>query len=114
MFRCIAAINLFLDAERGHRILINDAIKQLTTNAQFYFLVCGLLAPGKLLPCPKEAVTDPLPKYLLFGWWCFNCYQAVADSTTVNDSNKIWYVLIFVELSDVMVYMDTVVNSNEI
>ena len=27
--------------------------------------VCGDLAPGQLLPCPMEAVVDPLSKYLL-------------------------------------------------
>ena len=26
-------------------------------------------APGKLLPSPELVVTDPLPKYLRFGWW---------------------------------------------
>ena len=29
------------------------------THTQFCYLVCGVLAPGKLLPCPKEAVADP-------------------------------------------------------
>ena len=28
-------------------------------------LVCGVLAPGQLLPYQKEAVADQLPKYLL-------------------------------------------------
>ena len=25
----------------------------------------GVLAPGQLLPCPKEDISDPLSKYLL-------------------------------------------------
>ena len=37
--------------------------------AQFYCLVGGVLAPGKLLPSPKETVADPQSKHLLFGWW---------------------------------------------
>ena len=40
-----------------------------TTNAASFgsatYLFCGLLAPGQLLPCPKETVAYPLPKYLL-------------------------------------------------
>ena len=36
---------------------------------QFCCLVCGVLAAEKLLPYPKEAVADPQPKYLVFGWW---------------------------------------------
>ena len=29
------------------------------------YLVCGVLAPGQLLACSKEAVADPVPRYLL-------------------------------------------------
>ena len=56
---------------------IDDAIKLMHvqyykrneyTRAQFCCLVCGILASGKLLKSPKEAVADPLPKHLLFGW----------------------------------------------
>ena len=32
-------------------------------------LICGVLAPWKLLPSPMEAVANPLPKHLLFGCW---------------------------------------------
>ena len=38
------------------------------THSQFCCLVCGVLTPGKLLASPKEALADPLPKHLLFGW----------------------------------------------
>ena len=37
------------------------------TRAQFYSLVCRFVAPGKLLPSPKEAVAEPLPKHWLLG-----------------------------------------------
>ena len=38
-----------------------------TTNnsSKFSCLVCGVLAPGQLLPNPKEAVADSLLKWLL-------------------------------------------------
>ena len=32
---------------------------------KLYILVCIVFSPGQLLPCPKEAVADPLSKYLL-------------------------------------------------
>ena len=38
-------------------------IECLAFGASFRYLLCGVLAPGQLLP--KEAVSDPLPKYLL-------------------------------------------------
>ena len=40
-------------------------VQQQMTWAWFSYLVCGVLAPGQLLPCPKMTTGDPLPKYLL-------------------------------------------------
>ena len=48
---------------------IESVMSRINAHAQFCCLVCGVLAPGKLLPSPKEPVADPLPKHLLFGWW---------------------------------------------
>ena len=31
----------------------------------FSYFVCGVLAPGQMVRCPKEAVAYHLPKYLL-------------------------------------------------
>ena len=38
------------------------------TRTQFYCLTCGVLIPGKLLPSPKKAVADPVPRYTLLFW----------------------------------------------
>ena len=35
-------------------------------HAQFCCLLSGVLAPGKLLPSPKDAVPDPLSKYTVW------------------------------------------------
>ena len=35
------------------------------TTTKYLLLVCGVLAPGKLLTIPSVAVTDSLPKHLL-------------------------------------------------
>ena len=34
-------------------------------HAWFGYLVCEVLAPVQLLPCPKEAIAEPLTEYLL-------------------------------------------------
>ena len=47
-------------------------------------LACGVLTPGKLLSSPKEAVADPLPKCLLFGWW--SSPVPIADPTWVQST----------------------------
>ena len=66
------------------------------TNASAWFssLVCEVLASGQLLPCPKEAVADTVPKFLLY---CspVQCYQVLEGSCSgpsmglVNNSNMI-------------------------
>ena len=44
-------------------------ISRIITCSQFCCLLGGVLALGKLLPSPMEALADSLPKHLLFGWW---------------------------------------------
>ena len=58
-------------------VVVDDAIKLVhrciirikMTHIRFCGLVCGILALGKLLQSPKEAVADSLLKYLVSGWW---------------------------------------------
>ena len=43
------------------------------------YMFCGVLAPGQLLPYPKEAVADPLPKHLQL-CTTVQCYQVLKGS----------------------------------
>ena len=101
----IAATDLLLDCgkEAWLRLLVGDAIMLLwlmcfikdhtccfiSRHTQFCCLVCGVLALGKLLPCPKEAVADPLPKHLLFSWWEFSC-ATVTKSLKATVADPTW------------------------
>ena len=38
---------------------------QLLADLTRAYLVCGVFAPGQLLPCPKLVLADPLPKHLV-------------------------------------------------
>ena len=47
-----------------------------------------VLTPGKLLPNPKAAVADPLPKHRLFGWWSSPVSVTKSLKVAVADSGQ--------------------------
>ena len=56
----------------------------------FWCLVGGVLAPGKLLPRPKEAAADTLPK--TSAAWLVEFYCAsVAKSLNETVADPTWY-----------------------
>ena len=62
---------------------------------QFCCLVCGLPAPWKLLPSPKETIAIWLVE-LSYATVTKSLTEAVANPPwVVNNSNNIWYVLFF-------------------
>ena len=44
-------------------------------------VVCGVLVPGQLVPCPKDVTVDSLPKYLL---WYFPVQYYTGE---INNNN---------------------------
>ena len=76
--------------------------KQRVTGTQFCCMVFGIFPPGKLLQSSKAVVADPLPNHLPFGLWSppVNLLSSPeggrSDMGTVNNSNKIRYMLLFV------------------
>ena len=68
MFHCTSTTTPFLKRRikavgKDHlvRNFVDDAITLMHMLQNNCCLVCGVLAPGKLLQSPKEAVADPLP-----------------------------------------------------
>ena len=54
--------------------------------ALFSYLVCEVIAPGQLLPCPKEAVADPICCAVLLCNVTKFLKEAVADPTWVQST----------------------------
>ena len=76
--------------------VVDDAIKLAhVTLAQFCGSVCGILALGKSLSSPKEAVADPLPKTSAVWLMEFSCTTVIKRLQLpyigpVINNNKIW------------------------
>ena len=67
---------------REHKLKkIRSVIKKQLMKGSYLvsYKFCGGFAPGQLLPYPKEAINDPLPKHLLL-CTTMQCYQVFNGS----------------------------------